>query len=164
MIFNEREAWVTLPQTGNGALGMEISCRQSDWQLSSLAQICSTSFPRTLIPTVEHHYIHRGAWPPNWQDDIEISQWLELLHPFTAVKDLYISEGLIPHIAPALKDTRWGKSVGIVTCPTDSFFYRRHSWNLYRKLLGSSLRRDRLPVNPSLLPTGMEGSLNFDKR
>ena len=83
---------------------MEISCRQSDWQPSSLAQICSTSFPRTLIPAVEHHYIHRGAWPPNWQDDIEISQWLELLHPFTAVKDLYISEGLIPHIAPALKE------------------------------------------------------------
>ena len=104
VIFNEREAWVTLPQTGNGALDMEISCRQTDWQLSSLAQICSSSFPRTLIPAVEHLYIHRGAWPPDWQDDIEISQWLELLHPFTAVKDLYISEGLIPHIAPALKE------------------------------------------------------------
>jgi hypothetical protein len=104
VVFNDREVWVSLPQTGNGALSMVISCRQSDWQLSSLAQICSSSFPQTLIPAVEHLYIHRGAWPPDWQDDLEISQWLELLHPFTAVKDLYISEGFIPRIAPALKE------------------------------------------------------------
>jgi hypothetical protein len=42
--------------------------------------------------------------PPRWQDDIESSQWLELLHPFTAVKALYISQEFAPRIALALQE------------------------------------------------------------
>ena len=37
-------------------------------------------------------------------DDIESSQWLELLHPFTAVKHLYISSKSMPSVAPALQE------------------------------------------------------------
>ena len=40
----------------------------------------------------------------DWQEDIENSQWLEVLRPFTAVKDLYVSLNLTPRIAPALKE------------------------------------------------------------
>ena len=88
------------------ALRLEISCRQSDWQLSSLAQVCSSG----LVPAVKHVWIiERKGDPPSWQDDIEISQWLELLHPITAVKDLYISQGLTPHIAPALQELVGGR-------------------------------------------------------
>jgi hypothetical protein len=38
-----------------------------------------------------------------WQDDIDSSQWLELLHPFTAVKELHISK-FTQSIAPALQE------------------------------------------------------------
>jgi hypothetical protein len=103
-VFNDSDVWVTLPQTGSGALELTISCGQSDWQLLSLAQICRSSFPQTLISAVERLHIHRGSLISHWQDDIETYQWLELLHPFTAVKDLYISEEFTPRVTPVLKE------------------------------------------------------------
>jgi len=39
-----------------------------------------------------------------WQDDIEDIQWLDLLRPFTSVKDLVLSEASVPFIAPALQE------------------------------------------------------------
>jgi hypothetical protein len=84
-----------------------IRCRQSDWQLSSLAQVCSSSFPQVLVPTgmVERLDICELKYnSPRWQDDIEDSQWLEVLHPFTALKDLYVSREFLPRIAPALQE------------------------------------------------------------
>jgi len=41
--------------------------------------------------------------PPHWQE-VENSQWLELLQPFTAVKDLYLFRGFPSRIAPALQE------------------------------------------------------------
>ena len=65
-------------------LDVTISSRVAEWQLSSLAQFCSSSFPP--LPTLEHlsiHvHIHHGLI------HVESSQWLELLHPFIAVRDL----------------------------------------------------------------------------
>jgi hypothetical protein len=81
VFFSNREVSITLPWTSNGRLQLEISCGQSDWQLSSLSQLCSSSFPHALISTVEHLYIfEERSSRPHWQDDIESSQWLELLH------------------------------------------------------------------------------------
>ena len=96
---------VTLPQTSDGRLNLGVSCRQSDWQLSSLAQLCSSSFPQALIPGVEHLYILEDRFPRlRWQDDIESSQWLELLRPFITVKSLYLSREFMLRIAPTLQE------------------------------------------------------------
>ena len=85
-------------------LDLTIRCRQLDWQLSSLAQVCSSSFPQTLISTVEHLYVEDEPYPPRGPEDVESSQWLELLHPFTAVKHLYVHPTLMPSIVPALQE------------------------------------------------------------
>jgi hypothetical protein len=53
---------------------------------------------------VEHLYILEKSNRPDWQDDIENSQWLEVLHPFDTVKNLYISREFTPRIAPVLKE------------------------------------------------------------
>ena len=83
-------------------LSLGISCRESDWQLSSLAQVCTSS--SFLFSSVEHLYISEDRyWPPHWQDDTENAQWLELLQPFTDVKDLYLSKEIALRIAPALR-------------------------------------------------------------
>ena len=97
---------IQLPMKFDGELDLRISCGQADWLLSSLAQVCSLSFPQAFIPTVERLSIfeYDNILQVRWQDDIESSQWLELLHPFTGVKDLYISQGLTPRLAPALKE------------------------------------------------------------
>jgi hypothetical protein len=80
-------ASVLVPGVVGRGLRLEISCRPSDWQLSSLAQLCSSSFPRTLISSLERLYIYDDEYSLLlWQDDIENSQWLELLQPFTAVE------------------------------------------------------------------------------
>ena len=105
VFFSDWGALITLPQTFGGSLNLGISCGKSDWQLSSLAQICSSSFPQALVLAVEHLYILEERFPRlRWQDNIESSQWLELLLPFTAVKDLYISREFSWRIAPALQE------------------------------------------------------------
>jgi hypothetical protein len=103
MVFSN---WDVSVETFDGKIELGISCRQSDWQLSSLQQLCSSSFPHAFIPMVERVYIlEEESSPPRWKDDmIENSQWLELLHPFTGVKGLYISREFSPRIAPALKE------------------------------------------------------------
>jgi hypothetical protein len=87
-----------------GALELGILYGKSDWQLSSVTQLCSSSFPRALIPMVDHLYIQCGYLDVFWRDDIENRQRPELLHPFSAVKHLYISWGCTPRVAPALQD------------------------------------------------------------
>ena len=109
MAFSCQAAGVTFSQGFEGELGVGISSRQPDLQLSYLPQICRSSFARTFIPIVESLYIDENDYPPElppleWPDDIEGNQWLELLHPFTAVKDLYISWELELRIALALKE------------------------------------------------------------
>jgi hypothetical protein len=103
LIFSDWHVWVRLPQTSNGLLELAVSCRQSDWQLSSLVQICSSSFPQAFIPTVEHLYIIEVGYC-DWQNDVEKSQWLELLRPFYAVKYLYLSRRFVQRVAPALQE------------------------------------------------------------
>ena len=96
---------VKLLQTLHRRLSLGISCRESDLQLSSLAQICSSIIPRALIHAVEHFYIKSCWWLSHWQQDlVENSHWLNLLRPFPTVKCLYISWEFVDRIAPALEE------------------------------------------------------------
>ncbi|KAI9458709.1 hypothetical protein F5148DRAFT_317610 [Russula earlei] len=81
---------------------LEIRCRELDWQLALLAQVCSPSFP--LLSRLVQLDITDGAPQSHWKDDMEITQWLELLAPFTAVKDLRLSHQAARHICQALEE------------------------------------------------------------
>jgi len=88
---------------------LRVSCRGSDWQLSSLAQLCSSSLPP--FSTLEHLDVREDQRPrPNWQDDTEESQWLELLQPFSAVKSLSLSRELARCVMLALARACQGKA------------------------------------------------------
>ena len=107
LTFHSREALVDLrPQPGpsdNRMVEVKILCQESDWQLSSLVQMCTLSF-RPLL-TMENLYIYEDLYPPlDWKDDIEDSEWLNLLHPFSDVKNLHLSRQIASHIAPALQE------------------------------------------------------------
>ena len=78
---------------------LRILCPLSDWRLSSFANVCSTSLPP--LPTLKHLKIL--SYRSHWQDDIESTEWLELLQPFRAVKNLVLSRGAAPLVAPALQ-------------------------------------------------------------
>ena len=122
--FDNRTASVKLrsrtSQSGLEGLEIAISCKEPDWQLSSIEQVCNFSLPP--LSTVEDLYIEDNYWQQMlanfairytednyWQklrenDAIENTLWLELLLPFTAVKNLYISMELAPGIAAALQE------------------------------------------------------------
>jgi hypothetical protein len=79
---------------------LEVPCKEADWQLSSLAQRCS--LPLLPISTLEHLRI--GYARLRGLDDIDGSQLLELLHPLTIVKNLYLIGGVGPRVVIALQE------------------------------------------------------------
>ena len=78
--------------------GLKITCKDVDGGPSSLAQILISLFPSIYV--VEYLYIY-GSGYLGWIDDI---QWLEIFHPFTAVRKLYISQKFAAYITPALQE------------------------------------------------------------
>ena len=75
--------------------------RKPGLQLSAIEQICTSLHPLT---TVEDLYIeHRYGL--HWDNGaIESTVWLELLPPYTVVKNLYLSKEFAPDIAGALQE------------------------------------------------------------
>lgn len=103
--FSNRAAWVKISsQTPSyRVLKVEILCRESDWQVSSLEQVCTSCLPP--LSALEVLYIDENPHSqPDWKDNIENTLWRELLHPFTTVKNLYLSDKIAPLIAPALQE------------------------------------------------------------
>jgi hypothetical protein len=84
-------------------IDVKILCRESEWQVSSLEQVCNWCLPP--LSALEDLYIYENSKsPPDWRDNAENTLWLELLHPFSAVKNLYLSEKIALRIAPALQE------------------------------------------------------------
>ena len=90
------KVWINFLSTrkSDGMLDLEIICIEPERQFPCLAQ-----FP---LPTLKCLYIDGGQYSRfYWQND---ARWLELLQPFTSVKDLYLSEDFAQGIAPTLGD------------------------------------------------------------
>ena len=90
---------------------VRISCRELDWQLSFLEQVCTSSLPP--LSTLEDLYMRGRPWPQDWKDIIDYAQCLELLHSFTTVKNLYLSKELAPCVVPALQDLVGGRTTEV---------------------------------------------------
>ena len=90
-------------KSNNKTLTLLILCKQSDWQLPSIAQVCNSIIPP--LPTLGMLRIGKGQFQRlKWYDDMENTEWLELLRPFTCVKDLVLSKTLVPLVALALQE------------------------------------------------------------
>jgi hypothetical protein len=78
-----------------------------EFQLSSLAQVCTSLLP--TVSTVENLYIYEDPSSAlTWSEDMESTRWLELLRPFIALKNLYLFKEFVPRIASALEDLEEG--------------------------------------------------------
>ena len=105
------------PEPSGHPRGVDIKvlCQVRDWQLSSLTQVCTMS--SHLILATEKLYIYEDLYSgPDWQgkDDIEHTEWLDLLLPFVALKNLYISKTLSPRIGPALRELTGGRTAEVL--------------------------------------------------
>jgi hypothetical protein len=91
-----------------GNIQITISCREPDWQLSSIEQVCNSSLPP--VSKVEDLYVGHRYGRLVWKNDaIEDTLWWQLLLPFTAVKNLYLSKDFAPGIAAALRKLDGGR-------------------------------------------------------
>ena len=113
LIFRIREALVRLeshPAPFYHLVEVTILTNESDRQLSFLAQICTLSLGLLLTNlTMENLYIHElGPLAFDWHGDIENTEWLDLLLPFTAVKNLYLSKRFSRNITHTLQERTGG--------------------------------------------------------
>ena len=86
---------------------------QPDWLLSNLTQICTLSLHHRLL-TMENLYIRGHLDSPLKENDIEITKWLDLLLPFTAVKNLYLYMLYLPCITLALHELTRGRTTEVL--------------------------------------------------
>ena len=95
-----------------GELKVKIPCRHLNRQVSTLKLFC-TSYLR--LSTSEDVYIYgKIDLQADREDDVEKIRWLELLHLFTGVNRLYLSEDIVPHIGPALQDLVGGSTTEVL--------------------------------------------------
>jgi hypothetical protein len=87
-----------------------------DGYLSSLERVCTSCLPP--LPTLEDLYLDdvetKGFQRFPLQINTDYTLWMELLHPFAAVRNLYLSEIFVPCIAPALQDLVGGRTTEVL--------------------------------------------------
>ena len=110
------------PRTSDRArLEVKVLCEDLDWQVSSTEQVCTSCFPP--LSALEDLYISGSNLEAARQDNIETALWLELLRPFTTVKNLYLSYTIVPHIEPALQELVEGRTTEVLPALQNIFFY-----------------------------------------
>ena len=148
-VFSNFKAEFTLPRAIRG-LSLEVHCGEADWQLSMMAQICGSSLP--LITSLENLYIHENevnqSLQPRWQDDIENVQWLELLHPFTTVKALYLSRDIATRIVPALGELVGARAIEVLPALQSLFLEELHPLGPVQKAIDKFLATRQLSNHP----------------
>ena len=97
----------------NRDFNVEILCRGMDWQVSSLEQVCTSLLP-SLSMSEDLYIYKRPGYGLDWKGKIENGLWVEVLHPFTTVKNLYLSEEFALRIVPALGELVEGRTTEVL--------------------------------------------------
>ena len=130
--FEDGAATIRLSSQKSGKgeeIRVRIPCRELDWQVSSMEQVCTSCLPP--LPTLENLYIYEiSRGQQHWQHNIEAALWLELLRPFTSVKSLYLSEDIVQVIVPALQELVGGRATEVLPILQNIFLEGRQSSGL----------------------------------
>jgi hypothetical protein len=144
--FHESFAYVG-PSSGN--LGIMILCtgREPDWQLSSIEQVCNSFFHP--FSTVEDLYIEYQCLQLVWKSDaIENTLWLQLLLPFTAVKNLYLSKEFAPGIAATLQELVGDRITEVLPSLQNIFVKRLEPSGPFQKNIGQFVAARQISGHP----------------
>ena len=157
VIFADHDATVFSPPTrssdersGLGLLMIQYEELLVDWQLSSLAQIFTSFFPSM----VEHLYIYEHDEMsykfslPQMQGDLENMRWLEFFHPFTAVKDLYVSKVFTPCIVP-LQELVGARTTEVLPALQNIFLEGSHQSGPFIRKIVAARELSGHPINVS---------------
>ncbi|KAH9178377.1 hypothetical protein EDB89DRAFT_2239613 [Lactarius sanguifluus] len=89
-------------------LGLQISCEQLGWRLSSIYQICGHF--STFLFNVEYLGIEANG-PSRVPDDIDDEQWLGPIRAFDSIKSFHLAGDLATDILRALRSAEEGDKI-----------------------------------------------------
>jgi hypothetical protein len=143
--FGDSFAHVVLPP-GPRILEIAISCREPDWQLSSVAQVCNFLPPLSMVEDlhIEHQYLEL-AWK---NDAIESTLWLDLFSPFTGVENLYLCGEFAPGIAAALRELVGGRIIEVLPSLQNIFVEGLESLGPFQENIGQFVTARQLSGHP----------------
>jgi hypothetical protein len=128
-------------------LKLEIPCSLSSWQISAITHICSSPLPP--LPTLESLGIYETPfWKPEWQDNIVNTQWLRLFHPFSTVKNLFLSEKLVQLVAPALQELTGGRVTEVLPALQNLFLQGPEPSETVQEAIGQFISERQLSDCP----------------
>ena len=108
-------------------LRLEVACKPLDWQISALSQVLN-SFVSSLENLKSLEIAVRPVPHKDWQSEIEVIQWLELMYPFMLVKDITLEfEDSVRLIAPALQELSGERHTQILPA-LQNLFLRTYHW------------------------------------
>ena len=95
------------------SLSLRILSKELDWQVPAITEICNQL---SLLSGVGHLDIRVDCLKSGWQDDMEPTEWVELLRPFSAVQMLQVSgeAQVVPHFALALEGVARGMVMSVL--------------------------------------------------
>ena len=134
-------------QLSPGALQIWISCKEPDWQLSSIEQVCNSSLhPLSTVEVlyIQHHYLKLVL-----EDDaIDNTLWLQLLLPFPVVKNLYLYKEFAPGIVAALKVLDGGRITEVLPSLENVFVEGLKLSGPFQEKIGQFVAARRLSDRP----------------
>ena len=108
-------------QISLGRIKLEISCREPDWQASSMAQLCRQLSPLTShMESLEISEVTPGQALQG--NGIDPTQWYEIFQPFPAVQELHIHDELRPLVARALQELTGERATEVLPTLRSLFF------------------------------------------
>jgi len=134
-----------------------IDCRHVDWQLSAVAQIIDALAP--ILSTAEGLALrHQHGLSSEWHDEIDHTQWRNLLRPFSGVKVLYVAEGLIGQLSQSLRSEDGEQPLELFPELRELVYYKEGdasdaytSFIAAHQIAGRSVILTHLPPPPSWL-------------
>ena len=116
------------------------------WSLS-LAQFFSSIFP--FIYMVKHIYIHGPQQlSPQWRIDIDNLQWLEIFHPLSALKNLYLSKVFTRLVAPILQNLVGARATEMLPTLQNLYLEGLRPWGSIQEGIEKFVAARRLSGNP----------------
>jgi len=156
--FDDWGASVTLI-VHHRTIGLKILCENKSphRQLVSVTQVCNSSLHRLF--TVRDLYIAHGYWQLVWKNNaIKNIRWLQLLLPFTTVKNLYLSKVFAPGIAAALQELVGGRITEVLPSLQNIFVKEFKPSGPFRENIGQFVDARQLSDHPIAISVWDEDS------
>jgi len=124
-------------------------------RISSTARLCNDISP--LLSQVESLNIYGKARPQlELQDKMASMQWLNFFRPFTAVECLFVSQGLVPVVAHALRELAGERATEVLPVLRSLFFEGLDTCRSVQEVIEPFLATRRLSDRPVALCDGIK--------